>query len=129
MLDELAIYNLSVKYPNTVDLVREVERIARADAIENYIAEQEKFWKENKKVCNTLAKSAKKNGMINMSFFHDGQVSAFEQIIRRLEEQKHKLKEQKLCSNGKTCKHLKCNKCGTTHFMSECDYGKEQSNE
>lgn len=39
------------------------------------------------------------------------------------------LKEQKLCSNGKPCKHPKCNKCGTTHFMSECDYGKEQSNE
>lgn len=36
-------------------------------------------------------------------------------------------KEQKLCSNGKPCKHPKCNKCGTTHFMSECDYGKEQN--
>ena len=34
MLDELAIYNLSVKYPNTIDLVREVERIAKAEAID-----------------------------------------------------------------------------------------------
>ena len=34
MLDELAIYNLSVKYPNTIDLVREVERIAKAEVID-----------------------------------------------------------------------------------------------
>lgn len=34
MLDELEIYNLAIKYPNTVDLVREVEKIARADAID-----------------------------------------------------------------------------------------------
>lgn len=31
MIDELAIYNLAIKYPNTVDLVREVEKMARAD--------------------------------------------------------------------------------------------------
>lgn len=34
MLSELEIYNLSVKHPRTVDLVREVEKIARADAID-----------------------------------------------------------------------------------------------
>ena len=34
MIDELTIYNLSVKYPNTIDLVREVEKMARADAID-----------------------------------------------------------------------------------------------
>lgn len=45
MLDELAINNLAVKYPNTVDLVREVERMARADAIEEIIqAEKSKFF-------------------------------------------------------------------------------------
>ena len=37
MLDELAIYNLSVKYPNTIDLVREVERIAKEEAIDECI--------------------------------------------------------------------------------------------
>lgn len=37
MLDELAIYNLSVKYPNTIDLVREVERISRAEAFDECI--------------------------------------------------------------------------------------------
>lgn len=31
MIDELTIYNLSLKHPNTVDLVREVERITRAE--------------------------------------------------------------------------------------------------
>ena len=39
------------------------------------------------------------------------------------------MKEQKLCSNGKTCTHPNCKRCGITHFMSECDYGKEQKNE
>ena len=38
MLDELAIYNLSVKYPNTIDLVREVERTAKAEAFDDCIA-------------------------------------------------------------------------------------------
>lgn len=33
MLDELTIYNLAIKYPNTVDLVREVEKMVRADII------------------------------------------------------------------------------------------------
>lgn len=33
MIDELTIYNMAVIYPNTVDLVREVERMARADVI------------------------------------------------------------------------------------------------
>lgn len=33
MLDELTIYNLAIKYPNTVDLVREVERQTIDDAI------------------------------------------------------------------------------------------------
>lgn len=33
--------------------------------------------------------------------------------------------EQKLCSNGKPCTHPNCNRCGTTHFVSECDYEKE----
>lgn len=37
MIDELTIYNLSVKYPNTIDLVREVERIAREDAVNDVI--------------------------------------------------------------------------------------------
>ena len=36
MIDELTIYNLSIKYPNTVDLVREVEKMVRADAIEEF---------------------------------------------------------------------------------------------
>lgn len=43
MLDELAIYNLSVKYPNTVDLVREVERIARVEAIDDYNRELKEY--------------------------------------------------------------------------------------
>lgn len=42
MIDELTIYNLSVKYPNTIDLVREVEKMARADAIEEF---KQLFWK------------------------------------------------------------------------------------
>lgn len=37
-----------------------------------------------------------------------------------------KMKEQKMCSNGKPCTHPNCKRCGTTHFVSECDYGKEQ---
>lgn len=37
--------------------------------------------------------------------------------------------EPQLCSNGKPCTHPNCNRCGTTHFVSECDYGKEQLNE
>lgn len=37
MLDELEIYNLAIKYPNTVDLVREVEKIARADAFDELL--------------------------------------------------------------------------------------------
>lgn len=42
--------------------------------------------------------------------------------IRLVEQYKsEQMKEQKLCSNGKPCKHPKCNKCGTTHFMSECE--------
>lgn len=32
MLDELTIYNLAIKYPNTVDLVREVERMTIDEA-------------------------------------------------------------------------------------------------
>lgn len=36
MIDELTVYNLSIKHPNTLDLVREVEKMARADAIEEF---------------------------------------------------------------------------------------------
>lgn len=39
------------------------------------------------------------------------------------------LKEQKMCSNGQPCTHPNCKKCGTTHFMSECDYLKEQKHD
>lgn len=51
MLDELAIYNLSVKYPNTIDLVREVERIAKAEAIDE-------FWTEFDKQIKTQGRQA-----------------------------------------------------------------------
>lgn len=37
MIDELTIYNLSIKYPNTVDLIREVEKMVRADAIDEFL--------------------------------------------------------------------------------------------
>lgn len=36
MIDELTVYNLSIKHPNTIDLVREVEKMARADAIKDF---------------------------------------------------------------------------------------------
>lgn len=36
MIDELAIYNLVIKYPNTIDLIREVEKMAKAEAIKEY---------------------------------------------------------------------------------------------
>lgn len=35
--------------------------------------------------------------------------------------------KQKMCSNGKPCTHPNCRRCGTTHFMSDCDYGKEHN--
>lgn len=38
MLDELTIYNLVAKYPNTLDLVRTVDRMVRADAINEFVA-------------------------------------------------------------------------------------------
>ena len=37
-----------------------------------------------------------------------------------------KRRSRQLCSNGKPCTHPNCKRCGTTHFMSDCDYGKEQ---
>lgn len=39
MLDELTIYNLTIKYPNTVDLIREVEKMAYNKAIDDYLQE------------------------------------------------------------------------------------------
>lgn len=37
MIDELATYNLMAKYPNTTDLIREVEKMAKAEAIDDAI--------------------------------------------------------------------------------------------
>lgn len=39
MIDELTIYNLAIKYPNTVDLVREVEKMTIDEFVEKADAE------------------------------------------------------------------------------------------
>ena len=54
---------------------------------------------------------------------HNGIGGNIEDFIK--EYVSEQIKEHRMCSNGKPCTHPNCKRCGTTHFVSECDYEKE----
>lgn len=56
--------------------------------------------------------------MLNETKMTEGDLKCFAYRIKAIAE-------KKMCSNGQPCTHPNCKRCGTTHFMSECDYGKE----
>jgi len=80
LIDELTIYNLSVKYPCTVDLVREIENIARADAIEEVLRAMyhEAFEVDHEK-----------DGMQKWDSGNWIRYKLFEQVMEQLKEQNH----------------------------------------
>lgn len=96
-----------------------------------------------KKKCDEIEKSSSANlWEIYQQGSTDGESSGITRVLdilesldkQILEKVKDKLydqdytelKNQKICSNGEPCIHPGCKRCGTAHFISDCDYNEQK---
>lgn len=108
-----------------LDLLDAAVEKERADAIKEY-KQSEEYIKECvqrylKGRADIQSEIMDEVAMLNETKMTEGDLKCFAYRIKAIAE-------KKTCSNGQPCTHPNCKRCGTTHFMSECDYGKEQKN-
>lgn len=108
---------------NLKDDIAEHDKQIRADAIKEY-KQSEEYIKECvqrylKGRADIQSELMTEVAMLNETKMTEGDLKCFAYRIKAIAE-------KKMCSNGQPCTHPNCKRCGTTHFMSECDYGKEQ---